>query len=106
MGLPIFIRRVQGVSMLPSFGPGQLVIGRKPWRELAKGDVVVFEHEGIEKIKRISRVGNRELSVMGDNVRASSDSRVFGAVPESSVLGLVIWPKRHTVAQPSIITGD
>ncbi len=43
-------------------------------------------------------IGAGQLWVMGDNRQNSSDSRTFGSIPESSVVGYaraVIWPLNH-----------
>jgi signal peptidase I len=72
----------------------------------ARGDLVVF-HAPLEAraacglapgavlIKRITRVVNGRYFLRGDNPRASCDSRVWGTIPRSSLIGRVVatyWP--------------
>lgn len=90
------VRQVTGPSMYPTLREGSLVLARRSGhggRSLRKGDVVVFRHDGMEKIKRIAHLDNESMFVVGDNPAMSTDSRVFGRVPLSSVEGKVIWPK-------------
>ena len=62
-------------------------------QELQEGNVIIFEHEGKEKIKRILEITEGgELYVEGEHAEASKDSRHFGAIHKSSVIGKVIWP--------------
>jgi phage repressor protein C with HTH and peptisase S24 domain len=88
MGLSL--RRTIGQSMYPNIKSGTLVvaINIKP----RVGDVIVFRHNGIDKIKRVSEVFMDNLSVMGDNTTESTDSRHFGSISKLSVIGRVIWP--------------
>ena len=64
-------------------------------RKLKPGQVVILEHHGKEKIKRIERIDeqNGHLFVVGDNLQASSDSRHFGWIAQKSVRGRVFWPR-------------
>jgi phage repressor protein C with HTH and peptisase S24 domain len=78
--------------MAPTYREGQLVALISSNR-LQIGDVIMFEHDGLEKIKRIARVDDRRLYVLGDNPQASKDSRQFGWIGMESVRGKVIWPK-------------
>jgi len=50
-------------------------------------------------IKRVQKAGDR-LDLMGDNRAQSTDSRAFGSVPKSAILGVVmsIFPARATDA--------
>jgi len=85
------IRRVVGTSMSPALKEGDVVVAIP--MEPMIGDVVVIKHKGIEKIKRISRLGRDKVEVLGDNGAASTDSRQFWLLPMESVVGRVIWPR-------------
>jgi signal peptidase I len=72
----------------------------------ARGDLVAFHapvrarsacglRPGAVLIKRIARVVNGRYFLLGDNRGASCDSRVWGTVPRSSLVGRVVatyWP--------------
>jgi signal peptidase I len=91
--------------MRPAFLPGdRLYVDPAPGRPLAPGDVVVArdpERAGRLLLKRVVAVpgnapGTRtpppagHLDLEGDNAAASRDSRHFGSVPASTVVG-VVW---------------
>jgi phage repressor protein C with HTH and peptisase S24 domain len=82
--------------MAPTFRAGQL-IALISSSNLRIGDVVMFEHDGLEKIKRVARLDGARLYVLGDNPAASKDSRQFGWIGTESVRGKVIWPKQRNV---------
>jgi len=72
----------------------------------ARGDLVVFHAPikaraacglmpGVILIKRITRIEHGRYYLRGDNPGASCDSRVWGTVPRSSLIGRVVaiyWP--------------
>lgn len=87
------IRRVVGKSMLPTLRPGQIVIASGLFRQPQIDSVVIVRHDNLEKIKRVRVVDNGRVFIVGDNNRGSIDSRVFGWLPEESVIGKVIWPR-------------
>ena len=93
----IFIRRVVGKSMAPRLKPGKIIIAWTSLRRPHPGQVVIINHQGREKIKRIERIdpNNDQLFLIGDNLEASSDSRHFGWLPLAAVRGQVIWPRLH-----------
>ena len=83
---------VEGRSMEPTLAPGdRLVVVRA--RGLHAQDVVAVRDPSDPKrvlVKRISAVLEDEIVLRGDNPGASTDSRSFGPVPASAVLGKVI----------------
>jgi len=90
--------RVSGTSMLPLLRPGNEVLvdmrayRRRPPRP---GEVIVAQHPhmaGVWLVKRVEKVGkDGRFHLLGDNpdTTASSDSRSFGPVPRSHILGRV-----------------
>lgn len=100
VGPTALVRRfvVEGDSMLPTYVPGDrllvLRIGRRP----RIGDVVVVvdprTYGGAaerEIVKRVTDVfADWSLEVTGDNLAASTDSRVFGPVPTTHIRGRVL----------------
>jgi signal peptidase I len=109
MWLARSVRRVsiEGGSMAPALLPGdrllvikppQLLrsrfIGKEPW--MKPGEVVAVRdprHPARILVKRVASVDRkgRTLEVLGDASQASSDSRTFGPVPLSSVLGRAVY---------------
>lgn len=86
----MLIRRVVGDSMLPTLRPGSIVIARRRFFRLRPGDVVIIRHDNTEKIKRLATVDMTQVTVLGDNPAASTDSRHFGPLPRTVVIGKVI----------------
>jgi phage repressor protein C with HTH and peptisase S24 domain len=89
----LLVRRVSGKSMLPSLQPGRIVLASGLFWQLKPEHVVVVEHQGLEKIKRVQQVRRGQVFVVGDNARASLDSRNFGWLPVEAVSARVIWPR-------------
>lgn len=94
---------VRGESMLPALRPGDYVLATAPpkWVDAPwRGWVVVARRPDRPELELIKRVtgpaapGN-SLIVRGDNPRSSTDSRSFGPVPRTDLIGLVwlrYWP--------------
>ena len=76
--------------MLPNFKPGQVVFTRRT-RNLSVNDVVVLKtHDDSQIIKRISKIQDREIRVLGDN--SEYDSRYYSQkFNTDSVLGKVFF---------------
>ena len=76
--------------MLPNFKPGQVVFARRT-RNLSVNDVVVLKtHDNSQIIKRISKIQDREIRVLGDNFEY--DSRYYSQkFNTDSVLGKVFF---------------
>jgi phage repressor protein C with HTH and peptisase S24 domain len=89
----LLLRRVHGKSMLPTLKPGAIVVVTGVFNDLQKEDVVIILHGGIEKIKRIADYKGGRIYLTGDNRSQSTDSRSFGWLDESAVIGKVIWPR-------------
>jgi nickel-type superoxide dismutase maturation protease len=87
-------RRVQvtGPSMEPTLHAGdRLLVGRTGPSKV--GDVVALRDPSSPRhiiVKRITAVRRVEVLVLGDNAEASVDSRSFGPVPKSALLGKVL----------------
>jgi nickel-type superoxide dismutase maturation protease len=80
--------------MTPTFRPGQVVVVRRT-SKVAVGDIVMFRHDGVEKIKRVARLETGRLYLLGDNPAASTDSRNFGWVGTENLIGRITWPRRR-----------
>ncbi|HEX4904579.1 MAG TPA: S26 family signal peptidase [Acidimicrobiales bacterium] len=86
---PVRLVVVDGDSMRPTLEPGdRLVVLRLPPRV---GDLVALRREGRVLVKRVAALDGDQLVVHGDNATASTDSRTFGPVRRSSVLGRVVY---------------
>ena len=88
--------RVSGDSLYPDYKEGDFVLVIKiPFflNRLKRGDVIVFQYDQYSKFIKV--VENLEpesgdVRVVGLNL-LSTDSRQFGPIPRSSVIGKVIW---------------
>jgi len=85
----LLFRRVEGESMTPTYPQGKIVLA---WRfsKPKKGDVVIVKHHRLELIKRVDQLEGDKIFLLGDNPDESTDSRHYGWLPLSSVLGVVI----------------
>ena len=91
---------VTGTSMAPALRPGDrlLVVGTpwlpQPWPKL--GSVVAVRDPRLPArilIKRVAGVDRRQgtLEVVGDATGASTDSRIFGPVDRTLVMGRAVY---------------
>jgi nickel-type superoxide dismutase maturation protease len=91
---------IQGGSMRPALLPGDWCIAIRA-RRVRPGDVVILERPhrpGLEVVKRIDRAEGGGWFVLGENPVVSTDSRHFGPVAPSAIIGrirLVYWPPRR-----------
>jgi nickel-type superoxide dismutase maturation protease len=92
------LRRVEGESMSPYLMHGQKVLAVK-WLfrsnfKLRIGDVIIFNNDGVEKLKRVKSISRQGLFLTGDNRNNSTDSRHFGLIKPEMVVAKVVWPRR------------
>jgi len=93
------VRRVQveGLSMVPTYGPGEYVWVRRIWWPPKIGSVVATrdpEEPSREIVKRVIARRSGHVSLLGDNSEVSRDSRTYGDVPMSAVRWLVVPQRR------------
>ncbi len=92
MRSPILFRRVRNGSMAPKLRPGQLIMATRLFRKLHAGQVVIVERDNKQFVKRIERIEDDKLFVIGDNLAASVDSRQFGWLDRRAVVARVFRP--------------
>lgn len=76
--------------MLPVLKSGQNVLVWNWHYDPKVGDIVVCKYKGLEKIKRIQKVYRDKIWVEGDNKKMSTDSRTFGPILLSEIVGKVV----------------
>ena len=88
----VVVRKVVSSSMAPKLRPGQMVFATTMFRRLHPGQVVIVRQNHKELIKRIERIEDNKVFVIGDNLDRSIDSRQFGWLDESDVVARVFRP--------------
>ncbi len=89
------ICKVDGESMSPTLSKGDIVIYRALEKEdldKLKGKIIVFIHPLKGKflmVKRVKEATTLGIEVRGDNENSSIDSRQFGNINKSNLIGLV-----------------
>ncbi len=79
--------------MVPALRNGEFALVRPCFPEaIAVGDVVLVRHpyrRDLELLKRVAAIVDGAMVLRGDNPAESTDSRTFGAVPMSQLIGRV-----------------
>jgi len=89
----LMIRHVEGLSMMPAYQHGKIVVGWRFGRPRV-GDVVIVRHRRTEIIKRVSQLQDGSVYLLGDNPEESTDSRQFGWVPQTTIIAVVLGGAR------------
>ena len=92
-----FRRRVlvDGESMSPTLLPGESLLVQDDFYKYHPpqvGDVILLQHPtqpDLVMVKRIHKIKDTEILVLGDNQSKSTDSRDFGFIKNSNILGKV-----------------
>ena len=84
---------IEGDSMTPTLKTGDRVLIDKS-SPISIGDVVVANHpfkSSVKLIKRVSSIApDGNISLIGDNPNESSDSRGFGSINRTDIIGRVV----------------
>ncbi len=86
----LFRVAVTGPSMEPTVREGDWLLVRKLRRRPRVGEIVVAAdpRESARLIvKRVAAVSGDAVTVVGDQLERSTDSREFGAIPSSAIIG-------------------
>jgi len=86
---PFGLYRVAGDSMLPTYRPGDTLLGLR-WFTPRAGQVVVAAWAGRPIIKRITAIDSSAITLTGDNPSASTDSRHFGPIQKNQLQAKII----------------
>lgn len=85
------MRRISGVSMEPLLAPGNLAIFIR--KKIRVGDIILFSHDGRDKVKYVKSISNQKVYTMGSNTNFSTDSRLYGLIDEQCIKGVLVWSR-------------
>lgn len=91
--IPLFKFKIEGNSMNPTFKSGDSVLVNRFSYFFNKpkiGDLVVLKREKYI-IKRIARIKDNRVFIVGDNKSESTDSRSFGWLNKELIIGKVMF---------------
>lgn len=96
MYFPVILNKfiVRGNSMAPTFVPGETVlVSAIPYiiRRPRVGDIVVAQIKEKMILKRIKRVSENTVFLVGDNANESTDSKKLGEIYNKDIIGKVVY---------------
>lgn len=83
--------------MAPTYPHGKLIVAWR-MRKPRIGDVVIVKHHNLELLKRVSKIEDDKVYLLGDNTEESTDSRHYGWLPLSSIMAVVIGGGRASAS--------
>jgi nickel-type superoxide dismutase maturation protease len=113
--IPFFKYRISGESMSPTLKNNDIVLVNRLaylFYSPTCGDVVACHDPrgGKVLIKRIAKIENNRYFVLGDNLEHSTDSRKFGMIEKSAIVGKVLSleakSKSSTSSDPEYTEGS
>lgn len=92
---PIYKYQIKGNSMVPIFRNNDIILINRlayVFKKPKENDVIVLRdpRNGREILKRIVKVNDSAYFVEGDNKKESTDSRKFGPVKKSAIIGQLV----------------
>ena len=87
--------------MLPTLPSGSWVIFSTS-KAPRLGDIVIARVDGREVVKRLSKIRGRLVWLIGDNSSASTDSRDYGFINKSAILGAMKFKVIPSLSKPRI----
>lgn len=79
-----------GNSMSPTINDSDLIIYYKTNKNIKKDDIVIVNLNK-KVVKRVKYIKNNKIFLVGDNINNSYDSRKYGEVEYSRIMGKVIY---------------
>ena len=86
---PLKLYRISGTSMLPTYKPGDVLLGWL-WFQPRPGQAVIVRTSDRMLVKRIKQIEDGQVWVEGDNPIESTDSRLLGPMLTSDITAMVI----------------
>lgn len=87
--------------MEPALSPGQIIGGWE--RRIRVGDIVVAKQAGREIVKRVTSIDGTKVYLVGDNSQHSTDSRHYGPVAFSDIIGSMMIKLPKAVDPPKLV---
>ena len=77
--------------MAPTLNDGQIAAFIRKKR-FDVGDIVIAKVGQREVVKRVNEINEGMVSLIGDNLHHSTDSRTYGRISHKNLIGRLIWP--------------
>jgi nickel-type superoxide dismutase maturation protease len=103
--IPFTKYRISGDSMSPALKNSAIVLVNKLaylFYPPKSGDIIACHdpRDGKVLIKRIAKIEHGRYFVLGDNLEHSTDSRIFGMIDRSGIVGKIVFSLQNRVPSP------